>query len=136
MLISEVMHRGVTTAAPNDTIRRVAEIMRQEDIGAVPIIENNTPVGFVTDRDIVVGCIAQGGSVDEPVSGAMNASIISLPENADVSEAEKLMKENQISRVVVVDQSKKPIGMVSLHDLAESGSSVEASDVVNEIKKQ
>jgi CBS domain-containing protein len=66
----------------------------------------------------------------------MNASIISLPENADVSEAEKLMKENQISRVVVVDQSKKPIGMVSLHDLAESGSSVEASDVVNEIKKQ
>lgn len=134
MQVSEIMHKGVTTVNLNDSVRRVAELMRQEDIGAVPIMENNKPIGIVTDRDIVVSCVAEGYSMDKPISHAMNADVICVRENQDVTEASKLMKDNQVSRVLVVDESQRPVGMVSLHDLSNRNIGFEG-ETVREIKQ-
>lgn len=134
MQVSEIMHKGVTTVNLNDSVRKVAELMRQEDIGAVPILENNKPVGIVTDRDIVVSCVAEGYSMDKPISHAMNEDVICVRENQDVTEASKLMKDNQVSRVLVVDESQRPVGMVSLHDLANRNIGFE-DETVREIKQ-
>lgn len=134
MQVSEIMHKGVTTVNLNDSVRKVAELMRQEDIGAVPILENNRPVGIVTDRDIVVSCVAEGYSMDKPISHAMNEDVICVRENQDVTEASKLMKDNQVSRVLVVDESQRPVGMVSLHDLANRNIGFE-DETVREIKQ-
>lgn len=135
MLVSEIMHKGITTVNVNDSVRRVAELMRQEDIGAVPVLENNRPIGFVTDRDIVISCVAEGYSMDKPISHAMNEDVICVKEDQDIEEATRLMEENQVSRVLVVDDNERPIGMVSLHDLTESHDDEENAETLSRIKQ-
>lgn len=136
MQVSEVMHKGVSTVQINDSIKKVASIMKKEDIGAVPVFKNERPVGFVTDRDIVVTCIADGCAADEPVSHAMTREIIYVHESEDLNVASKIMKENQVSRLLVVDEGEKPVGMISIHDLSRNVNDpgLKAS-VLDEIKR-
>jgi CBS domain-containing protein len=113
----------------------VAELMREEDIGAVPILENEKPVGFVTDRDIVINCVASGYNLDESIRHAMTESVIFVTADQDINEATRLMKENQVSRILVVDQAQKPIGMVSLQDLVDSTDEEESAETLSQIKQ-
>ena len=136
MQVSEVMHKGVNTVQINDSLKKVAAIMKKEDIGAVPVYKNERPVGFVTDRDIVISCIAEGRPVDDPVSLAMNREIIFVRENDDINVASRLMRENQISRLLVVDEGENPVGMISLHDLSRNSNDEKLKvSVMNEIKR-
>jgi CBS domain-containing protein len=114
------MHKGVSTVQINDSIRKVAALMKREDIGAVPVFKNERPVGFVTDRDIVVSCVAEGQPSKGPISHAMRPEIIFVNQNEDLLVASKLMRENQVSRLLVVDDGKRPVGMISLHDLGRN----------------
>lgn len=134
MQVSEIMHSGVVTAQINDSLKRVATLMKKQDIGSVPIYKNERPVGFVTDRDIVLTCVANGHSPDEPISLAMSHDIFSVYENQDIAEALKLMEQKQISRLLVLDRGDSPVGMVSLKDIANSPNEV-VSEVLNEIKR-
>ena len=118
MHVSEFMHEGVTTAQIGDSLRRVATMMKKQDIGAVPIYKNERPVGFVTDRDIVVACVANGHSPEEPISLAMSRDVYFVYQDQDISEATKLMEQKQISRLLVVDKGQRPVGMLSIQDLA------------------
>jgi CBS domain-containing protein len=135
MQISEIMHKGVSIVTINDSVRKVAELMRQKDIGAVPVMENNKPVGFVTDRDIVINCVAEGYNMDQPVRHAMSEDVICVKEHQDVEDATKLMKDKQVSRILVVDESEKPIGMVSLQDISQSRVMLENTDTISKIKQ-
>ncbi len=120
MQVSEVMHKGVSTVQIHDSIKKVASLMRREDIGSVPVYKNERPVGFVTDRDIVVSSIAQGHPSDDPISLAMRKDIFLVRENEDVKVALKIMEDKQISRLLVVDTGERPVGMITLHDIAEN----------------
>ena len=136
MQVSEVMHKGVTTAQIDDSIRRVASLMKKEDIGGMPIYKNQRPVGFVTDRDIVVSCVASGHSPDDPISLAMNREIISVYEDQNVEEATQLMERHQISRLLVVDKGDNPVGMLTLRDLSLSSDNEHLkSELLTEIKR-
>jgi predicted transcriptional regulator len=136
MQVSEVMHKGVSTVQINDSIKKVAALMKREDIGAVPVFKNERPVGFVTDRDIVISCVAEGHPIDNPVSHAMNRDIISVRENDDVNIATKLMRDNQISRLLVVDAGDNPVGMVTLQDLSRFTTDDELkASVITDIKR-
>lgn len=119
MQVSEIMHKGIVSVNVNDTVKKVAELMKDEDVGAIPVMEKDRPVGFVTDRDIVVSCVAEGHSIDEPIANSMTKNIISVKEGQEVEEVARLMEENQVSRVLVVDNQQQPVGMVSLKDLSE-----------------
>lgn len=116
MQVSEIMHEGVITVDMNDSIKKVAAIMKAEDIGAVPVMDDGIAVGFVTDRDIVITCLAEGYSIDGPISHAMSEDLITISKESDVKEAQRLMHENKISRLLVLE-NEKPIGIVSLHDM-------------------
>lgn len=136
MQVSEIMHKGVITAQINDTIKRVANLMRKEDIGSIPIYKNERPVGFVTDRDIVVSCVANGVLSDEPISRAMRRDIISVREKQEVHEAVKIMEEKQISRLLVVDEGQRPVGMLTLKDIgALTTDDRTKAEVITEIKR-
>lgn len=136
MLVSEVMHKGVSIAQIDDSIRHVANIMKKEDIGALPVYKNERPVGFVTDRDLVVSCLADGKTADEPVSLAMSRDIICVRESDDLAHAQRLMRENQISRLLVVDQGERPVGMLSLHDFARnSDDEMMKANIIDEVKR-
>jgi CBS domain-containing protein len=134
MQVSEVMHKGVSTVQIHDSIKKVAALMKREDIGAVPVYKNERPVGFVTDRDIVVSCVAHGHPVDDPISHAMSREIVFVHENDDINIATQLMKENQVSRLLVVDEGEKPVGMLTLQDISKVTRN-ETGDVVTDIKK-
>lgn len=119
MQVSEVMHQGVVTAQIGDTLRRVASLMKKQDVGSIPIYKNERPVGFVTDRDIVITCVANGHTPDEPVSLAMTRDVVFVYENQDLTEAIKIMEQKQISRLLVVDKGERPVGMLTLKDIAQ-----------------
>lgn len=136
MLVSEIMHKGVSSVQIHDSIKKVASLMKREDIGAVPVYKNERPVGFVTDRDIVVSCLAEGASTDHPVSQAMTRDIITVREKDDLSLASKLMRENQISRLLVIDEGNRPVGMITLHDIiTNTQDDTLKVSVINEIKR-
>ena len=117
MQVSEIMHKGVNTVQINDSIKKVAALMKKEDIGGVPVYKNERPVGFVTDRDIVLTCVAHGHPTDDPISHAMTKDILMVNETDDIYRAAKIMRENQISRVLVINSGEQPVGMITLKDL-------------------
>lgn len=134
MQVSEVMHKDIKFANINDSIIEVASLMKREDIGAVPIMEGDKLVGLVTDRDIVIGCVAEGHSMDESISDAMTNQVFTVNQDQTVEEATKLMAEKQISRIVVVDKSTKPVGIISLQDLSQESEDLTA-ETVSRIKQ-
>jgi len=134
MQISEVMHKDVKFANINDSIKTVAELMKSEDIGSVPVLDGERAVGFVTDRDIVINCVARGHDLNESIKDAMTENIFCVKEDSSLEEASKLMAEKQISRIVVVDKSEKPVGIVSLQDLTEESEDL-AEETLSRIKQ-
>jgi predicted transcriptional regulator len=122
MQVSEVMHKGVNTVQIQDSIKKVAALMKREDIGAVPIYKNERPVGFVTDRDIVISCVANGHLGDDPISLAMTKDIVTIREGDDLNEATQLMRKKQVSRLLVVDEGDQPVGMLTLRDISKFSS--------------
>jgi len=117
MNIREVMTSNPHCVSPDDTIQRAACIMRDEDTGAVPVVENGRAVGIVTDRDIVVRAVAEGGQLSRPVSDIVTGSLVSASPDMSTREAAELMSEHQIRRLPVVE-NERLIGIVSIGDLA------------------
>ncbi|MBA2406069.1 MAG: CBS domain-containing protein [Bdellovibrionales bacterium] len=134
MQISEIMHQGIISVNINDTVKNVAAVMKAEDIGAVPVMEEGKPVGFVTDRDIVISCVAEGHSLDEPISHAMTDDLITIDCESEVHEASRMMRENKVSRLLVMED-EKPIGMVSLQDLSSIDDEDLSGKTLNSIKR-
>ena len=117
MRISEVMTPNPRTVELSDTIQDAARIMREEDTGAVPVIEDGRVVGMVTDRDIVIRAVADGDyecSIDDIVTD----DVVCATPDMDTAEAAELMSEHQIRRLPVVDDDENLVGIVSIGDLA------------------
>lgn len=116
MNIRDVMTSNPRTVSPNDTIQNAARIMRDEDTGAVPVVENGRPVGIVTDRDIVVRAVADG-ELNRPVRDIVSGDIVTARPDMSTKEAAQLMSEHQIRRLPVVE-NERLVGIVSIGDLA------------------
>jgi CBS domain-containing protein len=117
MKISEVMTPNPRTVTPKDNLQTAARIMRDEDTGVVPVIEDGRVVGMLTDRDIVIRAVADGDyqcTIDDIVS---DDPVFATPDMS-TSEASELMGEHQIRRLPVVDEDERLVGIVSIGDLA------------------
>jgi CBS domain-containing protein len=115
MKIRDVMTPNPRTVSPNDTVRAAAVVMQEEDTGAVPVVDDGLAV--VTDRDIVVRVVAEGGSFSSPVGDIATKSVICATPEMSTSEASDLMSEHQIRRLPVVENDRL-VGIVSIGDLA------------------
>ena len=118
MKVSEAMTAQVVTAKPTDSIKAVARIMKQVDTGAVPISEDGKVVGLITDRDIVLRVVAEGGDLSSPVSGAMSDHVQSCKEDDNLADAAGQMASHQLRRLIVTDEAGKLTGILSLGDIA------------------
>ena len=117
-LIRDVMTANPQTLSSTATLAEAARVMRQADIGDVLVEENGKTVGIVTDRDIVVRGIAAGKNPAEtPLSDVFTRGLTSVKPDASIDEAVRLMRENAIRRVAVLDDGEA-VGVVSLGDLA------------------
>lgn len=117
--VKDVMTRDLHVIPANATLQEAAKWMHEHGCGMLPVTENGQVLGTITDRDIVVRSVAEGDYPGKtPVSKAMTAAIHHVGEDADVMEAAKLMEEKQIRRLLVTDAENRPVGVVSLGDLA------------------
>jgi len=118
MTVRDLMTPEVATVTPDTTLEEIATLMRDEDTGAIPVVEDNDLVGIVTDRDIVIRCIAQGKDATETVAeDVMSSDVETIDPNTDLQQASRLMSAKQIRRLPVIEHGKL-IGMLSLGDLA------------------
>lgn len=119
---SDVMTPDPVTCEPDDPIARAAEIMKRENVGAVPVVESRTSqrlVGIVTDRDIVLRVVAEGRSVEGArVRDAMTGSPAYCREHEDISHAVGYMAERQVRRMPIVDAEGRLRGIISQADVA------------------
>ena len=118
MRVADVMTAQVATARPGDSIRKVASVMANVDSGAVPVIEDGKVVGLVTDRDIVLRVVAEGGSFDSPISEVMSEGVQTVSEDDNVADAAGKMASHQIRRLVVTGEKGNLVGILSLGDIA------------------
>jgi CBS domain-containing protein len=114
------MTAGVECTTPSATLREAARMMRDLNIGPLPVCgDNDRLVGIITDRDIAIRAVAEGDDPDvTPVSAVMTPKIIYCYEDQDVDEAAHMMEGNQVRRLVVLNRDKRLVGIVSLGDLA------------------
>jgi len=117
MKISEVMTPNPRTVAPGDSLQAAARVMRDEDAGAVPVVEDGRVTGVLTDRDIVIRAVADG-DFQAKVSDICSDDIVTCDPEMSTAEAAELMSEHQVRRIPVVDDDEKLVGIVSLGDLA------------------
>lgn len=119
MQLREIMTSDYHAIPHNATIQEAAKMMRDYDIGMLPVTENGKMIGAITDRDIAVRAVADGGDTEKiPVSKAMTSNVVYAFEDTEVGEAARLMEECQIRRLIVANQQDQPVGVVSLGDLA------------------
>jgi CBS domain-containing protein len=117
VLIREVMTESVVTAAPERTVREVAELMRERNVGSVVLVNDGRLVGFVTDRDLALSIIADGRDFGDHVADYASSPVITAEAAMHVEEGAELMVRHGIRRLVVVDGDRLP-GIVTLDDLA------------------
>ena len=121
MKIKSVMHNSVDWVDPSTPIGEIARLMRDHDIGAVPVGENDRLVGMVTDRDLCCRGLANGGDVSKMTArDVMTAGIVYCREGSDLSDAMRLMEEKKIRRLPVINDKKRMVGMLSLGDLSHA----------------
>ncbi len=114
----DIMTTSVRTATREHTLTEVAAMMRDGDMGSVPVAENGKLVGIVTDRDIVVRSVAVGRGPDTSVAEAMTTDIFSVKPDDFVFEAIRLMGDKQVRRVPVVDENGNLAGIIAIADIA------------------
>ncbi len=118
MRCSEIMTSSVRTATREMTLQEVAVLMRDGDMGAVPVVEDGRLVGIVTDRDIVVRSIAEGNEASTNIGEAMTTEIFSVKPDDFVFEAIRLMGDKQIRRIPVVNENGGLAGIIAIADIA------------------
>ena len=119
MQLKEIMTRDVEVVHPDATLQEAATKMDQLNVGAIPVCDGDRLVGMLTDRDITVRATAAGRDPKTTrVREAMTAEVVYLFEDQDVPDAARLMEQDQIRRVVILNQDKRLVGIVSLGDLA------------------
>lgn len=129
MQVQEIMTRDVALIDPNTTIRDAARKMRDENVGALPVGENDRLVGMVTDRDIVMRAVAEDrGSGMTAARDVMSRHVFCCFEDSDVGDAAKTMADHQVRRLPVLNRDKRLVGVVALADLGQSdGSSAQVA---------
>ena len=101
------------------TVAEAAKVMRDAGVGAVLVVSGESLSGMVTDRDLVIRGLADGAGPDSPVGPLCSEKLVGVDADADLADAERLIREHAVRRLPVID-SGQIVGMVSLADLAAS----------------
>lgn len=134
MQVREVMSKHVEWIAPDSTISQAAERMRDLDIGSLPVAEDDRLIGMLTDRDIVVRCIAGGGNPGKmQVRDAMSSQVYYCREDQPVEAVASGMGSAQVRRMPVVNAEKRLVGILSLGDISQSAQPEATGEALKDI---
>ncbi|SEI14241.1 CBS domain-containing protein [Halobacillus karajensis] len=130
-LLKEYMTTNVESSKTSDDLKTLAEKMEKDDVGFLPVVENDKYAGVVTDRDIVVKGLAKGTGKAEDI---MTENVVTGSPDMEVEEAAKLMQDHQIKRLLVVDDDAVN-GVVTLGDLGVENADQVAGNIISEVSK-
>jgi CBS domain-containing protein len=137
MQIKDVMSHPPVTCPVSGTLDHAARLMWEFDCGIVPVVNaDGRLAGVVTDRDVCMAAYTQGRPLASiPVTTAMARSVVAGPAGDPIEHAEELMRDNQIRRLPVLDGDARPVGLVSMNDLARLAARAKRSGVDRELVK-
>ena len=122
---------------PKTPLSEVAKVMEADDVGAVPLVENDRLVGIVTDRDIVVRAIAKGKDPNGmPASEVSSRELVTVHPDDNLSDALELMARYQVRRVAVTAEDDRLIGVVSQADVAREAKDKDTGQLVEGISRE
>ena len=134
--IREVMTPDPTAIEPSTPLVEAARLMRDQDVGPLPIIEGERVIGMLTDRDIVVRAIAEGKDPHTVTAGEVaSKQLITIDPEQPLDEAARLMAQHQVRRLPVCEEDGRLVGIVAQADIARQGHDVKTGEVVEQISK-
>lgn len=135
MRIKEIMSHPAVTCPTTGTLDQAARLMWEFDCGIIPVTDDEGRLaGVVTDRDICMAAYTRGEPLNAiPVTTAMARSAVAIHEGDSIEQAEQLMRDRQVRRLPVLDGDRRPVGLVSLNDLARRAALAQKSGVDREL---
>lgn len=136
MKVKDFMTTNVAYVTPNTPVVEIAKIMKDKNIGSVPVLDGDKVVGIVTDRDIVLRDIAFGKNPNEVLAkDVMTVGVTTANHNMDIHDAARIMAEKQVRRLPVVENGRL-VGMLAIGDIAvESRLADDAGEALSDISK-
>ncbi|WP_433682969.1 CBS domain-containing protein [Nocardia sp. CA-119907] len=134
MKARDIMHADAEWIPADETLDRAAQMMRRLDVGGLPIGNNDRLVGMLTDRDIVVKCVAMGHDPSKVRAGDLAEGTPRwVSDDADVREVLDTMEREQIKRIPVVNANKRLVGMICESDIAKNLTDAEVAKFVSAV---
>ena len=135
MKVQTAMHKGVEWVGPDTPVTELAKLMRQHDVGSIPIGENDQLIGMVTDRDIVYKGLAQNGFDARRATArdVMTEGIHCCRDDDDLAKAVRHMEALKVRRLPVINKSKRMVGILSLGDVSHSAPNDLLSECVKSV---
>lgn len=127
MKVAEAMTRGAHIIHADESIKKAAQMMLEEDVGFLPVEEDDRLVGMITDRDIVVRCVAKGKNGKAKVRDAMTADVKYCFEDEEMDHVITNMGDIQVRRLPVMNRDKRLVGVVTVADAVTTCSPDSAS---------
>jgi CBS domain-containing protein len=118
MIVRDLMSKDIVSLSSQDSIERAAQMMKQFDVGSIPVCNESKLVGIVTDRDITLNSVASGKNpAEQKISEVMTSNPVTGNPNMDVNDAARIMSREQIRRLPIVENNNL-VGIVSLGDIS------------------
>lgn len=129
------MTSNPTAITPDTTVQEAARLMKSEDVGALPLVEDGRLTGVITDRDLAIRGVAEGRGTETTVRELASKDIVTIEPQQSLEEAARLMAEHQVRRLPVVEEDGGLVGMLAQADVAQAGHDTLTGDVVQKISQ-
>ena len=133
--VQEAMTPDPKTITRETTAQEAARLMKSEDVGSLPVVEDGRLTAVVTDRDLAIRVLAEGRGPETPVLDIASQDLVTVDPQQTLEEAARLMAGHQVRRLPVVEEDGRLVGMLAQADLAQAGSDQLTGDVVQKISQ-
>jgi len=134
--VHEVMTDRPRCVTPETSVSEAARLMKSDDVGSLPVLEDDRLTGIVTDRDIVIQAVAEEKDPrGMPVREVASREVVTIGPEEDLSEALKLMASHQVRRIPVVDEDSRLVGIVAQADIAREVKEKDSGQMLQEISQ-
>ena len=135
-IVRDIMTKDVQTVTPETTLREATQILKNRDIGSVPVVEGRKVVGVITDRDIAIRGVAEGlDPASTKASEAMSKEVVAVQETDDLQEAERIMHDQQIRRLPVINEQNELVGYLAMAKVARTESPAQTGKVIQGVSQ-
>ena len=134
--IKDVMTSNPCSIDADKSVAYAAKMMRDEDVGVAPIVEDDKLIGMLTDRDIAIRVVAEGRNPDQViVRDVASKQVVTIDPQQDLDEALRIMAKHKVRRLPVVEEDGKLVGVVAQADVARKGDDTKTGKLVEEISQ-